>query len=172
MLNVVVAVEERWDHRGWSAAADAAGLIRLFADWARPIRRLVRTRASWTKYAMNTVDGHQPWTSGRVAMLGDAAHAMTPFLAQGGAMAIEDAAVLAARLGGATDVPSALAAYEAERKPRVVRVAEASAQTGDIYHYRAGLALTRDIALTLGGSGLIMQRNDWIYRWQPPETAV
>ena len=59
------------------------------------------------------------WSSGRVVLIGDAAHAMSPMMGQGGCMAIEDALVLAGELGRATGVPDALAAYERRRRPRV-----------------------------------------------------
>ena len=110
--------------------------------------------------------------SERTALLGDAAHAMVPFLAQGAAMAIEDAAVLAASLYGAADVPAALSAYEAARKPRVTRLWEAAKQTGDIYHYGAAMGALRDAALTIGGARLVLRQTDWIYRWAPPDPGA
>ncbi len=110
--------------------------------------------------------------SGRTALLGDAAHAMVPFLAQGAAMAIEDAAVLAAALYGASDVPAALRAYEAARKPRVARVWQAARQTGDTYHFGAAMGAARNAALSLGGARLVLGQTDWIYRWTPPEPGA
>ena len=98
---------------------------------------------------------------------------MTPFLAQGAAMAIEDAALLAASLYGATDIPAALAAYEAARKPRVARLAEASKRTGDYYHFGSTMAAVRNAALAIAGPRLIFGQSDWIYRWQPtPRVAA
>ena len=82
-------------------------------------------------------------------------------------MAIEDAAVLANRLRSAADVPVALQAYEAERKERVAKVAAAATEVGVQYHYRGLMAFARDAALRLAGERLILERNDWIYRWQP-----
>ena len=72
---------------------------------------------------------------------------MRPFLAQGAGDAIEDAAVLADSLRNASDIPAALRAYEAARKPRVQKVAEASARTGEQYHYAGLMALARNAAL-------------------------
>jgi len=66
------------------------------------------------------------WYSGRVALIGDAAHAMSPMMGQGGCMAIEDALVLADELGRAPDIPAALAAYAQRRRPRVDWVREQS----------------------------------------------
>lgn len=107
------------------------------------------------------------WGGGRVWLLGDAAHAMTPNQGQGAAMAIEDAAVLAAHLAGRrNDVPAALRAYEAERKPRTTRVAAAAWRTGEAYHAAGLFARIRDAGLRLAGPGLLLRRNDWIYRWR------
>jgi salicylate hydroxylase len=91
---------------------------------------------------------------------------MEPYLAQGAAMAIEDAAVLAEKLRNAADIPAALAAYERERKPRVTAVARAANVTGHRYHYAGPLAFARDLALRYDAQRFVLDGNDWIYRWQ------
>jgi salicylate hydroxylase len=73
------------------------------------------------------------WVSGRVALLGDAAHPMQPFLGLGAAMAIEDATILGRAFAAAPDAPSALAAYERARVPRANRVLLLSKQQGDLF---------------------------------------
>jgi salicylate hydroxylase len=93
---------------------------------------------------------------------------MAPFLAQGAAMAIEDAAVLADALATIDDVPAALSAYEAARRPRAESVAATSARTGAQYHWTGIAAMARDAALGLVGERLIFDRYDWIYRWRAP----
>ena len=97
---------------------------------------------------------------------------MTPFLAQGAAMAIEDAAVLAETLYAADDLPAALGAYAEARRPRVAAVAAASRRTGEYYHYGGIKALARNAALRFAGPRLVMDQNDWIYRWRPGGEAV
>lgn len=169
-VNIVAIVEENWDRRGWSAVGERSEIIHRFAGWAAAMRNLIAAPIAWQKYALLTVDAHGVWTEGRAALLGDAAHAMVPFLAQGAAMAMEDAAVLAGCLRGAIDVPAALRAYEIARRKRVLRVAAASADTGQRYHERGVMAFARDAALMLVGERLVLGRNDWIYRWRPPES--
>ena len=95
---------------------------------------------------------------------------MMPFLAQGAAMAIEDAAVLARCLAAAPgDVPACLPRLSSANGSRVSRAVAAAAQrTGDAYHFGKRLAGIRDLALRTAGPALIMRRNDWIYRWRPP----
>jgi salicylate hydroxylase len=168
-LNVVAIVAEDWDKRGWSAVGNRAEIMRRFTGWAPALRRVVAAPLAWHKYAIVTVNPYGRWSDGRVALLGDAAHAMVPFLAQGAAMAIEDAAVLADRLHGATDIALALGEYEATRKSRVRRVAAAAEETGWRYHGAGIVALARDAALTIFGPRLILGRNNWLYGWRPPE---
>lgn len=82
------------------------------------------------------------WSHERIALVGDAAHAMTPNLGQGAAMAIEDAVVLAREVGrGRRDVETALDAYAAERRPRVRRVVRTSARVGRVAQARRPLAV-------------------------------
>ena len=92
---------------------------------------------------------------------------MSPYLAQGAAMAIEDAWVVGRRLAASPDVPAAFAAWEAERRPRVLAVAAQAERTGLTYHFGSLAAVARDIALRLAPVQAILTRNDWIYRWTP-----
>ncbi len=168
-VSIVVLMAERWDEPGWNVPGERGELLARFANASAGVKNLLSAAESWQKFALMTVDGSRSWCKGRLALLGDAAHAMMPFLAQGAAMAIEDAAVLADCLDGASDIPAALGAYEAARKPRVIRVAEASRRTGTDYHWQGPMAFARDAALTLAGTRLILDRADWIYRWRAPE---
>jgi salicylate hydroxylase len=167
-VNVVAIVREDWERPGWNAPGEATEIAHHFAAWCKPARDLLAAPVAWQKFAIATIDPYARWTSGRLALLGDAAHAMEPFLAQGAAMAIEDATVLADALYGASDIPAGLRRYEAERRQRVAAIAEASHQTGDAYHLGAPLSAFRNLALRLAGPSLVFGRNDWIYRWTAP----
>jgi salicylate hydroxylase len=166
-VNIVAIVDEVWDRPGWSAVGERAEIMRRFQDWPARARHIIAAPVSWQKFAINRVNPGAPWTDDRTALLGDAAHAMEPYLAQGAAMAIEDAAVLAARLENAADIPAALRAYETDRKPRVAAVARAANLTGRRYHYAGPLAFARDMALRYDPERFVLDQNDWIYRWQP-----
>lgn len=166
-VNVVAIVEETFDKPGWAARADYRFVAERFRDWCPDVRALVSAAAPWQKFAINVVDPAGPWVEGRTALLGDAAHAMVPFLAQGAAMAIEDAAVLGRALAAsADDLPAAFAAYAAERKPRVAQVWKAARRIGDHYHQTGLMAAARDFILRTAGPKLLLARNDWIYRWE------
>jgi salicylate hydroxylase len=102
-----------------------------------------------------------------VALLGDAAHPVLPFLAQGGVLALEDAAVLADALARqADDVPAALSAYQRRRRARAVRVANASRRNGRIYHLSGLAALARNLYLRSMPPQRLMARYDWLYGWR------
>ena len=166
-INVVAIVEEAFDKPGWAAQANYRWMAERFRDWCADVRTLVSAPMPWQKFAIHTVDPAGPWVEGRTALLGDAAHAMVPFLAQGAAMAIEDAAVLGRALAATPgDVPAAFAAYAAERKPRVAKAWKAAQRTGNHYHQSGVIAAARDFILRTAGPDLVLRRNDWIYRWR------
>jgi salicylate hydroxylase len=166
-INIVAIVEEEWTGVGWSEPGDPYELAPHFKRWGNAARAIVGAPSEWRKWAILSVDPTGPWVQDRVALIGDAAHAMPPFLAQGAAMAIEDAAVLAASFAADPDNPAAaLFAYEAARKPRVVEVHKAAFDTGMRYHYDGMLATMRNAALWLAGSSLALRTNDWIYGWK------
>jgi salicylate hydroxylase len=164
-INLVAIVEEKWDRKSWSSPGDRVWLAERFARWPPDVRRIIDAPFGWQKFPIAAVDPAKPWVNGPYALLGDAAHAMAPFLGQGAAMAIEDAAALARALGGSSDVAAALQMYEKERKERVARVTVEARRTGEAYHFAPPLATIRDWALKLGGARLVFWRNDWIYRW-------
>lgn len=146
---------------------DVASAAERLAGWAKPVRSLLAIEGQWRRWPIATVDPVGPWTQGRIALIGDAAHAMAPYLAQGGAMAIEDAAVLSARLAWNPDgIADAMAAYEAERRRRVTRVWRAARTTADLYHMGALTAAVRNAGMRFLGGRALLNRYGWIYRWQ------
>jgi salicylate hydroxylase len=105
-------------------------------------------------------------------MIGDAAHPMLPFLAQGAGMAVEDAAVLAHYLKDSLDNPEdALRAYEAARKARTARAQQVSHRQGRIYGLSGPEALVRNLGMRALGGERLRTRYDWIYSWRVPEGA-
>jgi salicylate hydroxylase len=167
-INVVAIFADDLPTDGWSEPADPGQLAVRLRRWPDAVRALVNLRVDWRRWAIATVDPRGAYAVDRVALLGDAAHAMAPFLAQGAAMAIEDGAVLAHRLARIEHVPTALGAYQADRRPRTARVAAAAERTGKRYHARRFFAAARHLVLRTAGPRLILAGNDWIYRWRPP----
>ncbi len=105
------------------------------------------------------------WTQDSVTLLGDAAHPMLPFLAQGAAQAIEDALMLGQAFGPPNiTVERAFLAYEQKRRKHAQNVVAASRQQGRYFHLSGGLALARNIAIRLLGGKGMLARNAWLYR--------
>ena len=153
-----------WDH-----AAAAEAVLARFAAFPQAMRALLAAGEDWRRWPLSTVDPAGPWARGRTVLIGDAAHAMVPFLAQGAAMAIEDAVVLADHLADARtdETEAALAAYGRARRERVRRVCAAAARNGDLYHLSGVAAAARDTALSLAPPGLLLAGFDWLYGWRP-----
>ncbi|MFE5583748.1 FAD-dependent monooxygenase [Kitasatospora sp. NPDC056531] len=160
---------------GARAASEHAELQQLYGDWCAPVPQLfalaepdrVLRNDVWELSAPLRAYHH-----GRVALLGDAAHAMCPFLGQGACQAIEDALVLASLLTPSTDLASPLPAYTAARLPRTTAVVTASRRIGALVALRTPAAtLLRDTALTLAGllpTRALLSRSTATYDWQPP----
>jgi salicylate hydroxylase len=169
-VNIVAVCGGRWQSAAWSTAAGRDEVLERFPApaWAPAIRNLLAAPERWLKWALYDRAPLRSWGAGPVTLLGDAAHPMLPFLAQGAAMAIEDAAILARELGCSPhDRIAALRRYEAARRPRTARVQRAARRNDFNYHLPQPAAFVRDAALrTLGGRRLLAQY-DWIYRWQP-----
>ena len=119
---------------------------------------------SWTPWPLYTVHTTQ-WYAGNIGLLGDAAHAMVPFQAQGAAMGIEDAAILAPLLVAQPDAEAAFARYQAIRQPRVWRVARTSLSNGVAFHMPWPLSLARDGVIAAQGSHGHLGRLDWLYSY-------
>jgi salicylate hydroxylase len=171
IINVVVITTDSWNAPGWSEPASRAEVVpRLVAEaWAPAARALVGLPEAWLKWALYDRQPIIRWSQGPVALLGDAAHPMLPYLAQGAAMAIEDAAVAAQCLArSAGDTAGALRTYCAMRRARTRSVQKAAARNGARYHFAGAGAWLRDNVMRTVGGARLLQNYDWIYRWRSP----
>jgi salicylate hydroxylase len=167
-LAVVLIAREAWESREWDASVDAAHVRPFLERFARPLVEVMARVATWRKWALHALPALPAWSRGRITLLGDAAHPVLPYLAQGGVMALEDALVLSKCLAAAdADIAGALARYAARRQARAARVQVMSARAGRIYELKAPLAWGRDLALRLASPDWLMARYDWLYGWQP-----
>jgi salicylate hydroxylase len=172
LINIVGIVHDEWKEIGWSAAGNRAEILRHFArwSWAEQARALIAIPDQWLKWALYDRAASFHGGVGPVTLIGDAAHPMLPFLAQGAGMAIEDAAVLADMLGKYLDDPcDALRAYEGARHHRTARAQLTSRRQGRIYGLSGPEAFVRNLAMRAMGGEKLRARYDWLYDWQLPE---
>ena len=167
VVNLVAAIESTWrgdeGDRPWDGAADRPALDRAFRVWSAEARGLIGAAADWRAWPLFLRPPIAQFSLGAIALIGDAAHPMTPFLAQGAAQAIEDADALARRLGETDDVAKALAAYSGDRVARATRVQRDALTQGRIYHMSGPLAFARDLTMRALGAQRLLARYDWLY---------
>jgi salicylate hydroxylase len=171
-LNIVAIVHaapvadlQIWDHHAHSAELAVA-----LGSSCTTLRDLVQAVPSWRLWVMHDrppMQGAHQHAQGRVALLGDAAHPMRPYLAQGAGMAIEDAAELGRALKSATpqNVPTALQHYAAHRWQRNARVQARALRNGQIFHAIGPVRWGRDVAMKLMGERLLDM--PWLYGYRP-----
>jgi salicylate hydroxylase len=182
-MNVVAIVhgQVQGDMSSWDHSANAADLQRVLQGACAPLRDLIGAIQSWRLWPLSIrppMRGAHEHCLGRVALLGDAAHPMVPYLAQGAAMAIEDAAVLAQVLAGGgalaanpadsaalANIPALLQQYAGQRWQRNAQVQARAIKNGEIFHLTGPLRLGRDLAMRLLGKGLLDQK--WLYAGPP-----
>ncbi len=168
LLNLV-AVQERinWAAEGWQHRDDPAHLQRAFADFDPSVLALLRRVEDVHLWGLFHHPVASVWHREHTVLLGDAAHPMLPFLAQGTNMALEDAWVLAASLAEAATLEVGLAHYQERRAPRVARVAKAASRNAWKYHLR-NPALRGVAHFALKTLGRVAPRHligqyDWLY---------
>jgi salicylate hydroxylase len=169
MINIVAIARERQPSAGWSTAAPSDEVhLRFSRGWAPPARDLVAVPTQWLKWPLYDRPPRRLRLHGAMTLLGDAAHPMLPFLAQGAAMAIEDAAALASTLAAAPDdLAAAMRRYERIRGARTARVQRGARRNDLIYHLAWPASAVRDLAMGRMGSDRLLARYDWIYGWRP-----
>jgi salicylate hydroxylase len=177
LINIVAIVNDNWAEAGWSADGQRDELLAHYSpwNWCEPVREFLAVPERWQKWALYDMAPLNTWGTGLVTLLGDAAHPMLPFLAQGAAMAIEDAAILADQMARLPDDPAAaMRLYERARRKRTARVQRAAASNGRVYHLTAGEAWARNLFLRIAGGKMLLRRYNWLYDWRtpPPRSAV
>jgi salicylate hydroxylase len=164
MTNFVGVVErENWQEEGWSIQGSKEDVLADFAGWHPTITTLIEAADTFHRWALFDRAPLTQWTDGRAALMGDAAHPMLPFLAQGAAMAVEDAYVLAQVI--AEDAP--LIEYQNKRLARTSKVQVASRANMDLFHKRTRLSqLATYGPMWLAGKilpSIVHRRMDWLY---------
>ncbi len=175
LINFVAVTEEAdWRVESWSEPGDKAVLLSRFAGWPASARALIDAADEVWRWALYDRPALPQWSKGRATLLGDAAHPMLPFLAQGAAMAIEDAVVLA-RCLRAGEVQPALRRYEAARRARTAKAQGWSRRNATLFHLPGpvatavfGAAAALDQLAPGGGA----RRFDWLYGYDAANAPI
>lgn len=172
MMNVVAITDAIFDEgappKRWQPDSPGTPREDAFREWHDDIRDLIFAKAQWGGWPIYAVDKAGRCANGPLCLIGDAAHAMQPYAAQGGACAIEDAAQLAMLCNdNKTDLPSAFALYEKLRRKRVGRVLKLAEQNRAIYHMAPPLSWARNTVMHFASQNSLQKRMDWLYGWKP-----
>ncbi len=171
LINIVAITQDGWRDDAaadlWSISGKSTDVSPRFNRWHRDARNLVAAAKAWKRWPLFDRQPVRRWTLDRVALLGDAAHPMLPFFAQGAAQAIEDAGALGRAFTRMSDIKSALADYERARAKRAGDVVIASRRQGAIYHMSGPMAFARDLTMRSLSPHLMMSRLDWLYDYKP-----
>jgi salicylate hydroxylase len=172
LINVVAIMRDDWSEPGWSAPGERAEILADFRPraWQGPPREILCAADRWLKWALFDAAPLSHWGHGPVTLLGDAAHPILPYLAQGAALAIEDAAELGQcleRIGPSGDLAGALRLYEQRRLARTARAQREARRNGAIYHMSAAAGFMRTLAIAAVGGERLVARYDWLYGWTP-----
>ncbi|MET0170249.1 MAG: FAD-dependent monooxygenase, partial [Aliihoeflea sp.] len=168
-LNIVIVTSGTLSRNGWVREGDGRQLAQLIEGAHPAIAELATLVPNWTMWPLHIANPNCGWTHPNgLALIGDAAHAMAPFAAQGAAMAIEDAFVLA-QLVAEHALPDALARYVALRRPRIRRVGLRGGLNQFAWHARGPVAAVRNLFLKTRSPEKLAADLDWLYGWQVDE---
>lgn len=169
-LNIVAFTSGQLAGETWAATTDNALLKSAMRDTSPALLGLADDVGEWTVWPIYTMPSG-PWTApSGIALIGDAAHAMTPYAAQGAAMAIEDAETLGGHVLARPDnLSAALAGWEAERRKRIEQVARRGSFNRFTWHAAGPVAAARNLVLRLQKPEKLAASLDWLYGWTPPD---
>lgn len=164
-MNVVCVTEHgEWTEEGWTTPGRVADAVARYEDWHPTVCGLIAAFPETFVWALHDRLPLPRWSDGRVTLLGDACHAMLPFMAQGAAQAIEDGAALASLLTAMPDdMLGALRRYEEIRKPRATRLQEASAANRGRFHLADGAEQQKRDELMARSGDRSIANIGWLY---------
>ena len=170
LLNFVGCVERPAEEESWTAKRPWAELDADYPAWHPMVRAVIDhvDRDQCFRWALNARVPSLIWGTSRVTLLGDAVHATLPYMAQGAAMAIEDAAVLARALELPVPLRERLEIYTRHRAPRTARVIDESSEMGELYHIDDAERMRQ----AFQERNIAKSRNEWLYPYDPLQVAL
>ena len=167
LFNLVAVFHSNKFSEGWDAYGDPEELHERFAQTCAPVRTLLGKIESWRMWVLADRVPIRDWSKGLVTLLGDAAHPMLQYLAQGACMAIEDAVCLASKLEQSNgDYAAAFLAYQKERYLRTARVQLMARLYGEAYHASGAVRDLRNAVLAARTQEQAFEAMAWLY--DPP----
>ena len=154
-FNIVASVETR-----------GVNPLQAFRHACAPLVELIATQVGWSIWPAYDITPNANWSQNNTLLIGDAAHASLPYLAQGAAMALEDACVLSQLVEKDSNYAKAFQKFSALRFNRTRAIQNKSAQLGKIYHARNPLRPVVGLALRIQPSNLFLSQLAWIYDWR------
>ncbi|MFK4823283.1 FAD-dependent monooxygenase [Paenochrobactrum sp. BZR 588] len=165
--NFVAITRGQVSDKSWDKVGDHQKLITEYQNWHPAIRDIIAQNIQWTYWPLFQMAEPHFVISNRFVLLGDASHAVTPFAAQGAAMAIEDAFSLAAHLSpDQKQWPLALKTYNATRLKRIEAVAKRGAFNKFVYNASGPIALARNLVFKLRSPESLLSDLDWLYAYK------
>ncbi len=173
LFNLVAVFHSNRYEEGWDSYGDPTELHERFAKTCEPVRTLLNKIESWRMWVLCDRPPIKEWSRGRVTLLGDAAHPMLQYLAQGANMAIEDAVCLANKaVEMQGDYPAAFRAYQQTRYLRTGRVQITARVYGEFFHASGVARELRNIMLGARSPAEAMAGMEWLYNEQPELTRA
>ncbi|MEE9375281.1 MAG: FAD-dependent monooxygenase [Rhizobiaceae bacterium] len=173
VMNIVAVTP--WQKKGephpndWLSNDREEERINAFDAWLPMLQSQIRLKAKWGGWPLYTTPRCGAITNGPLCLIGDAAHPLAPYSAQGGGAAIEDAAVLAnACKENPANLEAAFKAYETIRRPRINKLIKLGRNNRRIYHLSSPANWARDMIMKRTPQTLMQKRMDWLYGWEPP----
>ncbi len=163
IFNLVAVFHSDACEEGWDVFGDVDELSRKFAGQRPEVLGMLDRIESWRMWVLCDRDPVKTWSKGRVTLLGDAAHPMLQYLAQGACMATEDAVCLAHHMADKSDPVEAFLAYQADRYLRTARVQMTARLYGDIYHAAGPVAELRRMMLSGRTAEQAYNGVSWLY---------
>lgn len=171
LLNLVGCVEhDAWDEESWVASRPWEELKADFEGWHPAIKAIIEAadREKCYRWAMNNRAPVSNWTTGRATLLGDSAHPTLPYMAQGAAMAVEDAVILARALGQESNSRDALQLYQRNRIERTTRIVKESSSNRKLFH----LSSVSKLREAFAERDMNTERNAWLFSYDPVNVTL
>jgi salicylate hydroxylase len=170
MVNFVAVSEAAGGTSGEAADIAAAEVAAAFPGISPELRYVLGLAQKWRRWRSFERTSASRWGRGAATLIGDAAHPMAPYLAQGAAAALEDAVTLGQAFQALRGEPGPVAAFRAmerRRMARTLRMSRMSSRQGQLYHASGPTALLRNLLLRYLPTSFLMSRINWIYEWRP-----